>query len=133
MGDWLKLIGNHDRECPMDYAFTHDYVHFRKRRPRSIRPGDRMVLYAVGGSKRVFALAEVTSEVKCSGQADWPFQVDIEYSVRLLVPSGVLITELDVPGGRNLLDAIRRRSYLRLTPQEYARAESKLIEAARKV
>jgi hypothetical protein len=64
---------------------------------------------------------------------DWPFQVDISYTVQLLVPAGVLITELDVPGGRNLLDAIRRRSYLRLTPQEYARAESKLIEAAPKV
>jgi hypothetical protein len=61
MSDWLKMIFSYRCECPKDYAFTRDYVHFRNRRPRSIRPGDRMVLYACGGSQRVFALAEVTS------------------------------------------------------------------------
>lgn len=55
---WLKVIGEsrHPRE-----HYKETFIGLPKRqKPRN---GDHMVLYAVGGSKNVFALVEVTSEV----------------------------------------------------------------------
>jgi hypothetical protein len=51
---WLKVIGEskHPRE-----RYEETFIGFpQKRRPRDIHVGDHMVLYAVGGSKNVFAL-----------------------------------------------------------------------------
>jgi hypothetical protein len=43
---WLKLIGTSEGQCEVGYQ--RSYVDFA-RRPRQIRPGDRMILYACGG------------------------------------------------------------------------------------
>ena len=48
---WLKLIGTTERPCPECYESCHADS---RRRMHRIRPGDRMVLYAVGRGKRVF-------------------------------------------------------------------------------
>src|SRR5262245_53997787 len=88
---WLKLIGTTERPCPQPY--TKPYAESR-RRMRSIRQGDRMVLYAVGCGKRVFALAEVTSDVHPSGTPDWPYRVDLNYEVNLPVEAGVPIDSI---------------------------------------
>jgi hypothetical protein len=89
-----------------------------------------MVLYAVGGSKSVFALVEVTSEVyERSEWPQWPHSMDVRYLVNLPVSQGVHINEISTPK-RDLLRAVRAgRSYLRLTPDEYERAVSKLNAA----
>jgi hypothetical protein len=52
---WLKLIGSTKNRWRTRY--DRDYVDFATR--PSVRRGDQMVLYAVGGLKRVFALVEV--------------------------------------------------------------------------
>jgi hypothetical protein len=112
---WLKMIGTSPGRCPEVY--DRSYADF-PRRPRRIRPGDRMVLYAVGGSKRVFAVAEVTSEVYDTGQERWPYRLNIRYLLNLPVSSAVSINEVSTPG-RNLLRAIPRASYFELRPEEY--------------
>jgi hypothetical protein len=87
-----------------------------------------MVLYAVGGSKHVFALVQVTSEVyECAGES-WPYRVDIEYKINLPVASGVHLDEIST-SERELLYSIRQASYVELLPEEYKRAVSKLREA----
>jgi hypothetical protein len=47
-------------------------VYFSKR-PRRIRPGDRLIYYVIGGGKRVVAEAEVTGEATqvAAYPADW--------------------------------------------------------------
>ena len=90
---WLKMIYSSQPPCPEYY--TRSYVHFRKCKPRSIHLGDLMVLYACGGSKRLFALAEVTSEVYENGETDWPYQVEIKYIVNLPISSGVPIKRVN--------------------------------------
>ena len=122
---WLKLIGTRERPCPPSYARPHADS---RRRPRRFRPGDRMVLYGVG-SRRVFALAEITSAVYSSGDADWPYRVDISYSVNLPVASGVPLDEINTPE-RDLLLSVRQAAYVELSPEEYERAVAKLRQAS---
>lgn len=124
---WLKMIGT-SSESPWE-VYEKNYADFA-RRPRHIHPGDGMILYAVGGSKRVFAAAQVTSEVYSSGRKRWPYRVDIKYVVNLPVASGVDIDKVSSPG-RDLLRPIRRASYFRLHPEEYDRAAAKLREASK--
>jgi len=124
---WLKMIGTSDRPCPDSYVREH--VDFRGKKPRQIHPGDFMVLYAVGGEKRVFALATVTSEVHESGREGWPFRADIKYLANLSPSSGVLLSEVST-SNRNLLLSIRRRSHIKLSPKECARAVAKLRSKA---
>jgi hypothetical protein len=83
----------------------------------------------VGGSKRVFADAEVTSEVYDSDYERWPYRVNVKYTVNLPVSSGVDIDKVSSPE-RNLLGSIRQGSYFRLRPEEYARAAGLLRAAA---
>jgi len=127
MSTWLKMIGTTGKPCPEPY--TKNYVGF-PRRPRHIHSGDHMILYAVGGRKRVFAIAEVTSEVYKAGgnageNARWPYRVDINYLVNMPASDGVHIKEVSTPE-RELLRSVRRQSYLRLRPEEYKRATTKL-------
>jgi hypothetical protein len=124
---WLKMIYSSESPCPETYEPTH--VHFRRGRPRSIHRGDRMVLYACGRERQVFALAEVTGEVYENGQEDWPYQVDIKYTINLPVSKGVPIDEVSTPE-RDLARSLRQSSYIELTEQEYERAAARLEEAA---
>jgi len=134
---WLKLIGTSDKPAPEFY--DKPYVDFSKsKRPRDVRPGDQVVLYAAGGSKRIFALAEITSrlyditsETKDNRDREtYPYRVDIEYIFRVPVSAGVHIDEITTPQ-RNLPKAIRA-SYLRLKPEEFKLAERKLQEVSQK-
>jgi hypothetical protein len=122
----LFPIKSSDRPCLEKW--TEPRVHFRKGNMRSIKikSGDLLVLYAVGGPKRVFALAEVTSNVCKSGREDWPYQVAVKYSVNVPVRSGVPIEEVRMPRGRDLLRSLRQSSYIKLTPEEYDRAATRL-------
>jgi hypothetical protein len=135
---WLKLIGSHDKPAPEHYR--KPYVDFSKsRRPRHVHPGDWVVLYAAGGSKSLFALAKVTSELyditsetrDNEEREQYPYRVDIEYIHWMPVSDGVHIDEITTPKRPNLPKAVRG-SYLRLKPEEFNLAESKLQEAKRK-
>jgi len=84
------------------------------------------------GSKRVFALAQVTSEVYENKEfARWPYRVDASYLVNLPASAGVHIDEVST-SERDLLRSLMRASYIELRPDEYERAETKLRAAAGK-
>lgn len=124
---WLKMIGTTEIHCPNSY--TRKYVEFRGDRPRQIHRGDHVILYAVGGSKRVFALAKVTSEVKDNDHEGWPYRVDIDYVLNLDVSSGVPIDKVSTDE-RDLLRPIQaQNSYFKLSHEEFERAELLLREA----
>ena len=126
MGTFLKLIGDAVNPCPDPYKWS--FVDF-SRTPRQIQKGDHLILYAAGGQKRVFAVAEVTSDVYAADyDKRWPHRVDISYSVNLPPSLGVHIDE--VSRERNLIRSLMRQSYIRLTPEEYERAAVKLKKAA---
>lgn len=124
---WLKMIGTTEDPCPEVYDKA--YADFAKR-PRQVTVGDRMILYAVGGRKCVFADAEVVSEIYRSGRRRWPFRVNLRYSVNLPVSSGVHIEKVSTPR-RELLKSVRQASYVKLAPEEYSRAVSRLRAASR--
>ena len=127
---WLKLIGTTERPCPESYIRTHADS---RRRMRRIRPGDWMVLYAVGAGKRVFALAEVTTAAYESGLPNWPYRVDLRYEVNLAVSDGVSLDEIST-ATRDLVRPIQRgSSYIELTPEEFERAATLLRQAAGRV
>lgn len=126
MGVFLKLIGFGKNPCPEPYE--EPYADFSlSRRPRRIREGDYLILYAAGGRKRVFANARVTSEVKPIGNPESPYRLDIEYLVNVSPPNGVHIDEISIE--RDLGKLLRRQSYIRLTMEEYDRATALLEDA----
>jgi hypothetical protein len=135
---WLKLIGSSKNPCPEQYR--KPYADFSiSKRPRHVHTGDQLVLYAAGGSKRLFALAKVTSEVyditsETNDNKDrekYPYRVNIEYIYWVPVPAGVHIDEITTPQRKNLPKAVQG-SYLKLKHEEPNLAESKLREARRK-
>ncbi|MDX6693823.1 MAG: hypothetical protein QOF02_1426 [Blastocatellia bacterium] len=130
-GLWLKMIGPTQEACPEPYE--RSYVDF-SRRPARVHSGDHMILYAVGRQNRVFAIAEVKSEVyQASGNPDengrWPYRVDIEYLEKMPASKGVHINEVSTPH-RDLLRSLRQQSYISLSREEYERAATRLQEAA---
>ncbi|MDQ3743941.1 MAG: EVE domain-containing protein [Acidobacteriota bacterium] len=130
MSAFLKLIGSAENPCPEFYEKS--YVDF-SRNPRQVQPGDHLVLYAAGGLKRVFAIAEVMSGVYDAGSdydGRWPYRVDIRYIVGPVPASkGVHVNEVST-SERDLLRSVRRASYLKLSPEEYEQATAKLQQKA---
>jgi uncharacterized protein (DUF433 family) len=125
MSVFLKLIGSAD--APWHDFYDKEYVDF-SRRPNQVQPGDFLVLYAAGGLKRVFALAEVKSQVyeaRSDYTERWPYRVDISYLVNLPATEGVRIEEVNTPK-RNLLNSLKTKSYLKLYAEEYEQALVKL-------
>ncbi len=120
-GHWLKMIGTSEGPLP---KYESRFVGLAKK-PRHMEPGDPMVLYAVGGEKKVFALAQVASEVYEVGNGRWPYRVDIEYEDNLPASSGVSIDEVST-SARDLRLSVRQNSYIELSPEEYERAATKL-------
>ena len=128
MNFFLKMIGTNDN--PLTRPYTLPYADFTVW-PRQPRPGDMMVLYAVGAHQRIFALVKVESDVRPSGVEQFPYRVDVSYLINLPPSSGVHLNEITI--GRNLLGPIQRGStYFKITPEEYALAESKLTAADEK-
>jgi hypothetical protein len=123
---WLKMIGTAEKPW-QDRPYDHAFVGFRGRKPSGIHRGDHLVLYAVGGSKRIFALGEVTKEWYRSENKDWPYFVDVHLEVNLAPSSGVSINE--VGASEWVHRKIRRRSHVKLTLAEYELAARKLREA----
>ena len=138
MQTWLKLIGSGDKpitEHPFYGIYNAEYVGFRKARVPGIRMGDHLFLYAPGGSRRIFALAEAAADPendinynpKEEGSCRWKLRV--RYLINLPVASGILIVEVST-GHRNLAHSVRQQSHIKLSPEEYKLAYSKLQEKA---
>jgi len=126
---WLKLIGSAKRPIA---EWQKDYVGFRKANKPSIRAGDRLFLYAPGGSRRIFALAEALGDPELDssynpneeGSCRWRLRVD--YEINLPVDSGILIDE--IVSHRKLTMSIRQASHIRLHPEEIESAHRALDE-----
>jgi hypothetical protein len=133
MADWLKLVGS--SKSPIRVSYTDTYVGFRKAARPGIRAGDHLLLYAPGGSRRIFASAEVICDPehdpkydrKVEGSTQW--RVSVRYRINLPVASGVLIDE--VSSDRTLTRSLRQASHIRLSPEESASAQTKLEQQAR--
>ena len=138
MRTWLKLIGS-VKEPITGYPYYGKYdtgiVGFRKNRKPSVRLGDSLFLYAPGGSKRIFALAEVTSDPEYDAAYDPQEEgstfwiVKVRYVISLAVESGIHIDEITTHR-RNLLKSIQRQSHIELLPEESELAYSKLQKKA---
>ena len=134
MATWLKLIGS-SKEPVSSYA--EKYVGFRKpdKKPR-ITTGDHLFLYAPGGSKRIFGLAEATGDP----EHDPKYDANQEGSCYWRVPVRYLITPLPVASGihisdvsshRDLTKSVRRASHIKLSSEESEFAHKKLEKRAK--
>jgi hypothetical protein len=133
MQSWLKLIGSVDKPLTHpDYQgrWEEDYIGFRKARKPSIRSGDHIFLYAPGGTKSIFALAEAIGDPynpNAVGHEYW--NVNIRYLINLPVTSGIHIDEI-ITSQRNLLKSIQRQSHIKLSSEEAELALHKLQKRA---
>jgi hypothetical protein len=127
MARFLKVIGSGQIPCPEPY--DRPYVDFsdRSNPAKRVSIGDELILYAAGGSKRIFAKATVESEVYGSGRERWPYRVDVSYQVNVLARDGVPIDE--IAQARDLGVSVLRQSYLGLTDAEFDAAETLLYAA----
>lgn len=135
---WLKLVGSSTvpiTEHPFYGRMVGEYIGFRKTRKPSIRTGDQLFIYAPGGSKRIFALAEAVGDPEYDsnynpqekGSCYW--KLNIRYLINLPVDSGIHIDEIRT-SRRNLLKSIQRQSHIKLLPEESELALSKLQKKA---
>lgn len=134
MNNWLKLIGSSDKpitEHPFYGNYNAEYIGFRKKCMPGIRMGDHLFLYAPGGSRSIFALVEAMTDPETDsnynpivdGSCRW--KLHVQYLLNVPVASGVLIDEVNT-GHRNLTHSVRQQSHIKLTPEEYRLAYSKL-------
>jgi len=130
MHTWLKSIGS--AQQPITDRYTDLSVGFRKKSTPGIRKGDHLFLYAPGGSKRIFALAEATDnperDIKYNpeieGSCRW--KLSVRYLINLPVVDGVHLDE--VRGKRHLAGSIRQQSHINLRPEE-SQSARKLLES----
>ena len=126
MSVFLKVIGS--AGDPWVGLYDKKYVDF-SRRPNEIQSDDFLILYAAGGLKRVFAVAQAKGPFYLA-QVDfhprWPHRVDVDYLVNLPATEGVHINE--VMSRRNLINVIKANPYFRLYADEYELALGKLKE-----
>jgi len=134
MSTWLKLIGCSKRPItgpPFYGCYEEDHVGFRKERKPGIRMGDHLFLYAPGGSRRIFALAEAISDPEHNdkynpqeeGSCRW--KINVRYLINLDVGDGIYIDEINTDQ-RDLMVSIQRQSHIRLFPEEYQIAFKRL-------
>ncbi len=136
MKTWLKLVGSQERpitEAPWHGSLTDKHIGFRRAGRPSIRTGDHLFLYAPGGSRRIFALAEVVSDPELDpnykpnehGSCQW--RLSVRYLTNLPVASGILLDDI-VCGERDLRLSVRQASHVRLLAGESELAYRKFKE-----
>lgn len=134
MNHWLKLIGSSTKpitDHPFYGNYKKEFIGFRKAGKPGIRMGDHIFLYAPGGSKSIFALAEATDDPELDdifnpeeeGSCQW--QLSVRYLMNLPVANGIIIDEAN-SGRRKLTRSICRQSHIKLFPDEYKLAYDKL-------
>jgi hypothetical protein len=119
---WLKAIGaqgmpvpdlwwsEKDRDQGVDFPY----------RPRSIRDGDLLVLYAAGTGK-IIGVLEAKGSWYEGGMTDrWSYRVDARVLAAVPVSQGHPLKALN--GDRELGKSIRQKSHVRLHEDEAARA-----------
>ena len=141
MTAWLKAIGSAKRpitEAPFHGSYVGEHVGFRKEAKPGIRTGDHLFLYASGGSRSIFALAEAVADPERDprynpneeGSCRW--RVQVKYLINLPVASGILVDDAGCDG-RDLSRSLSQKSHVKLRPKESQLAHAKLVERQRKV
>ena len=139
MTTWLKIIGSHRKpitEAPFHGNYAGEHIGFRKDNRPSIRTGDRLFLYASGGSRRIFALVEAVGDPERDpnynrneeGSCRWRLRV--HFLINLPVASGILIDEV-TSHHRKLAKSIGQASHIELYPEESESAYRALHEKAK--
>jgi hypothetical protein len=99
--------------------------------------GDHLLLYAPGGSRSIFALAEAVSdpehydEYKPQEEGSCRWKINIRYLINLHVSDGIDLDDINT-GRRDLMVSIQRQSHIRLFPEEYQIAFSRLQQKSAK-
>lgn len=131
---WLKLIGSAERPitaCPFYGNYNARHVGFRKATKPGIRTGDHLFLYAPGGSRRIFALAEAIGDPKRDRnynpkkKESCRWKLRVRYLINLPVDSGSRIDDIR-SGHRDLRESLRRASHIKLLPEEIRLVHRKL-------
>jgi hypothetical protein len=124
---WLKAVGHARGPLSEDWLLQRPELLRRTgfpRRPR-IAPGDRLVMYA-SVWRRVFALAEVTSDPEPREHPRWPWTVAIE--TLLLVPALDAAPPVEAIGVA--ARSMSQQSHIRLRPEHYERALQAIASVA---
>jgi hypothetical protein len=119
---WLKAIGavgwpakenwwtDKDRDQGVNFPY----------RPRSIREGDLLVVYAAGTGK-VVGVLEVASGWYHEGKEErWPWRMKTRVRAARPISEGVALESLS--DEREITKSIRQKSHIRLTSNEAAKA-----------
>jgi hypothetical protein len=119
---WLKAIGA--QGWPADEQWWKEnnrgqHIDFPYR-PKSIRPGDLMIVYAAGTGK-VVGIVRAAGEFYEGGNNErWPYRIDTELVKAVPISQGVDLNGLS--SERELGKSIRQKSHVRLSPAEAAAA-----------
>jgi hypothetical protein len=136
MTTWLKVIGSARKpitEAPFHGNYNVEHIGFRKADKPGIRAGDHLFLYAAGGSRRIFALAEVVGDPECDpnynpneeGSCRW--RLYVHYQINFPVASGIPVDDV-ICSQRDLTKSLRQASHVRLLPEESQLAYRKMQE-----
>ena len=134
---WMKSIGSADRpitDPPHNGNWKGEAIGFRRDQTPGVRKGDHLILYAPGGSKKIFGLAEVTTDpvpdpnYNRHEHGATPWKVSLAYPRGIIMPVAHGVSIDDVKLSRDLTLSIRRRSHIKLKTEEYEKILGMLIE-----
>jgi hypothetical protein len=119
---WLKAIGAQGmpaEEIWWDERNRDQGVDFPYR-PRSVKPGDLLVIYAAGRG-RLVGILEVTSDWYEGGKSErWRYRMDTAVRAARPISDGIPLETLN--DEREIGKSIRQKSHIRLTEAEASRA-----------
>lgn len=120
---WLKAIGAQGLPADERWWNDHDrgqWIDFPYR-PRSVKQGDMLVIYAAGTGK-VVGVVRVTSATWYEGgnRQRWPYRLDVEVVKAVPVTEGIELASLS--NEREIGKSIRQKSHVRLSDAEAANA-----------
>jgi hypothetical protein len=138
MRTWLKLIGSAESPItkpPYYGEWKKNHIGIPGKTQPGMRNGDHLFLYAPGGSKSIFALAEATGDPEHSKdynpdeKGSCPWTLPVKYLRNVTVDSGIHIDEISSSSARKckLSKSIGRHSHIKLYPEEYESAYSKFM------
>lgn len=132
MATWLKLVGAVDDPMPDPWlsgrSDLREEVGFNKR--ARVEIGEQLVLYAIP-QRKIIALAQVSSHPAPGGtEARWPWRCKISLQVAIAdYDRAPELSDLQVPGGRELPHSVGRQSHIELSWAEFELARAALDPA----
>jgi len=121
MNYWLKSLGTHKARIPTTGLASIEWITDDIGFPvdPSVRPGDRLVLYA-SGYGQIFGVVEVNLPPSLDIQAEpWSYRVPVR--ARIVIDDLERAPQLEAlnAGSRDVRRSIRQQSHIRLAAEEY--------------